>query len=1243
MSADFDKENIADGLHVDINAKEAPVLSPKKSGRKSRSKSIGPGGLDVPLKENAGNRRKSAFPAVAVKSILSREDEVKRREARRKSLAARRVSFAPEATLHTWDVVEYMRDATTSSASDSTRRASSMSQEAANPSPAPESDPADPPSTPSEQVEEPLPASSPEKQRDLHQKKRRRSSGIPPMNFNNPDDALSSSPYSEGSEGSDEIEVVNSDDDDDGSTMMSLDVGDQTEHTNASVKSNDSTGSSARLDQALRQAAAQATTQHGINFEEEQEDASMEIANDEITAAFKPWVQKSFRVEREENADPFSPAFKAHLVAGRPKPSEDSEAGEDDMSMDITRAMGTIIQPQYPKLPEEEEEEENVTMEFTTAIGGIQTTERKGDSDPHANLKRRRSSTLGTGTDAQGSPAKRPTNRRMSLRSHKATEDEESQDEATMDMTMAIGGIQQQNGVQSTDGADSPTSMGGDETMDFTMVVGNGIRPTETSEDFDQTVNSLNGNEDLSMEFTAILGGIKKAQERKSTPEAKEPVVATPPSKRGSAARFTNDHPDVPSPSPMKAAEKDIIFEPDSQPTTPTSPHKSPRRSARKSLAPIAPGQVGIQTPSPFANKPKLGRSPRFQISEGENATPTPQAPSPASLQPENAPTALVDDNSKPSEEAASTKVASLTDSIKLLSTPRKQAFMSPLKRQILEAPKKTPSPAKVPTPKKKTPTPRKSPRKQVQFGANADGASPSKEDEDPIQNVAGDEQDDFEPIRLQEFLELTNIRFMDLTTTKRRHTGFPAPMPIDEDEEEGGEGAIDLESCVVAAACTEPEYLMYQHACHELKRYISEGRNVVRQIEENTYEENPALFREYLSAPPEQRYIMDNQFKHIRTNARLRTKELWYGWRSNLLRDLKNGLAGTAEKFNEDDAALKQQEEILDSVLPRLTDRHSTLEAERQQLQQRADELNGPDREELDVARELLVDIDAALEEKKAMIEAMQRELADKETSIEAVKQRKIECAEEIKEADRVREQCRGWSVSEVSALKAQVSELERTHGWLITSASSDPVTLTMTYKNDLHLFFHPTSFAPHATSTTPNSTISLTYVGDERTTNPAPLTTTKRFFLQILRANLHCLQQNATPISKLLSQVKRGWDVALAVAENVRKINLAHIVEETILSDERMAVTTSMLLPSLRTKVKLTYEVGVAVEGDELKAGIQTGAEVVYGERYNEPKMREFLKSFVGEEVVVGGVANWGDAVGDLRARLIARGRKG
>jgi kinetochore protein Spc7/SPC105 len=72
-------------------------------------------------------------------------------------------------------------------------------------------------------------------------------------------------------------------------------------------------------------------------------------------------------------------------------------------------------------------------------------------------------------------------------------------------------------------------------------------------------------------------------------------------------------------------------------------------------------------------------------------------------------------------------------------------------------------------------------------------------------EEVDGDE----DRIHLQDFLNMTSIRFMELTTTKRRHTVAPAP------QRESGvaeSGDVSLEQCVVAGACTVPMLELYQH-----------------------------------------------------------------------------------------------------------------------------------------------------------------------------------------------------------------------------------------------------------------------------------------------------------------------------------------------------------------------------------------------------------------------------------------------
>jgi kinetochore protein Spc7/SPC105 len=219
-------------------------------------------------------------------------------------------------------------------------------------------------------------------------------------------------------------------------------------------------------------------------------------------------------------------------------------------------------------------------------------------------------------------------------------------------------------------------------------------------------------------------------------------------------------------------------------------------------------------------------------------------------------------------------------------------------------------------------------------------------------------------------------------------------------------------------------------------------------------------------------------------------------------------------------------------------------------------------------------------------------------------------------------------------------VNALEQAHDWSITSASSS--SITMTHLNDLELYFQPSTFKTGGN--TPNGSISLAYVGDSATPRPRPLTTSKRFFLQLIRAHLHCVPQSQTSVSELLSIVKNGWATALAVAEGSRWLEHNYITEEFILSDERMGISTNLLLPTLQTKVKVTFDIGVSLSSEGVQTDVTTKAEIVYGEKYGEEKMSAFLRDFCGTEVrKADDMAFWADGMLDLAARLRKTGRKG
>jgi kinetochore protein Spc7/SPC105 len=219
--------------------------------------------------------------------------------------------------------------------------------------------------------------------------------------------------------------------------------------------------------------------------------------------------------------------------------------------------------------------------------------------------------------------------------------------------------------------------------------------------------------------------------------------------------------------------------------------------------------------------------------------------------------------------------------------------------------------------------------------------------------------------------------------------------------------------------------------SCRELKKYISEGRRIVREIETETFEENPPLFREYMTASHEFKVLMDNQFKNVKTHERLLSKAMWYEWRMKLQEGLREGLLKTVEGMDSDDRLLEKQQELLSSVLPDMVKRLEALELEEENLEAVAHELADCDPGELEDARAELAAVDESIAEKTKKAADLRQELDESVGGIEALTNQKQQYLDEIREADKIREECRGWSSAEISKLKGkQASKAQhRTH----------------------------------------------------------------------------------------------------------------------------------------------------------------------------------------------------------------------
>ncbi|KAJ5641688.1 hypothetical protein N7490_005688 [Penicillium lividum] len=1194
-----------------------------------------------------------------------RQNILEKREARRKSMANRRVSFAPEATLHTWNVVEIPDDSTSSSAANSTRRASSNpSAQAQQPRPSPEKEA---PFSPDEDAESDF-GFSPVKQQDLELIR-----GQPGSSREDEGSAaLSSSPFSGSSvSGSEDTGVQslagededgNSSESDDGfdaeSTAMSMD--DMTSRSAASMQSDAtaSSSSSAKLNEALRQAAREAGTQP---VDDGNGDMSMEIADEEITGAFQPWIKKgqsfdwddiSSRLD-QENTDPskatsvgqyaesdgdvdeelsmdVTNAIGRILGNGRrqsaaPRRSLGQETTYDDQTMEMTTMVGGITQGNTPQFNDDDiNEDEEMTMEFTAAVGG---------------LLNRQPSQIAQYAQQPGSTT--PKSDRMDFE-----RDEESDGGMDMEMTGAIGGILPPGlQTQSRDQAKMLMELESESGQLGSSPFQENVRQSPAksllshvaavaSESGSPSLASIRSRPSRRSSTAKSTPGTPTSATRSRSPSNKP---STPPKQSTPQVKPTTPGKTPPSANvSFRSASPKKLFRPELQKSA------ERRKSLRQSI--FEQNMAGGQSTPRIVLQPREGRrssglgidkeglgSPRVAAilderpSLGEG-TPqfTPQErprggvrfEDPLKMQADEERDReleeMREDGHIPPSQGEGDVTSNLRDMISSMS-PKKNRMgsrkslhvgaalgilgkrpleldmddseaenspkrlrgrdVSPVKGVKLPAPTvgdeksrrsvlspvrraHSSSPLKgstTPTSLSELQTPTKTGATPLKEGVDALHLASDPQLPEPEEDNPQEQDPDFEPIQLQDFLNMTNIHFMELTTTKRRHTTAPGSATRRLSRRSGENvpkaGTITFDDCVVAGFCTVPMLELYQHSCRELKSYISEGRQVIRSIEAETYTENPPLFREYVDAPPDIRVIMDNQFRNVKTHARLLSKATWYEWRMKLLEGLMQGLHRHVDDMKADDELLSKREELLSRTVPSLVEKNASLEDEANNLKQLVEEMERSDQDELRETREKLSNVDDEIEAKKRELQQLQNEIHEKTVSIEAGTEMRDTYMAEFQEAERVKEECRGWSARDISDLKASVHKIERQTGWSITSAStptessSDPM-LTMSYRGQLQIKFHPGAFATKNSTKTDKSNLPL----ELTLTKTKAISPIASLVLQSLQKHLATVQQSKVAPKHLLRFISTAWDRTLGLENEARMLEFCGVTRLTL-----------------------------------------------------------------------------------------------
>ncbi|KAJ3860127.1 Spc7 kinetochore protein-domain-containing protein [Lentinula novae-zelandiae] len=309
-----------------------------------------------------------------------------------------------------------------------------------------------------------------------------------------------------------------------------------------------------------------------------------------------------------------------------------------------------------------------------------------------------------------------------------------------------------------------------------------------------------------------------------------------------------------------------------------------------------------------------------------------------------------------------------------------------------------------------------------------------------------GYEVDEIPPISIEQFLEMTGIRFMDLSAPRRSTyaSQIPSRQPRNPSE-------IPLADYAVAMAIDIPQLVLYSRVARDLEGWIEQSKLEFRQAEEEAAKVTPLLFAEYFRTDEEGQRDLTRQLKLIRTNVRLEAKSDWYGWKLQWLDSLKYGAQAALTNLQNDAKALENLKAKTDEIVPDLELEYNEIVRELQAEQQEVAEIEQCDQDYLNELKNSIAEQNVEVESLRAEVKEANDQLHWLEERLENVVLQKQEATSAIAEANRRLHIQTNSTGVEVIRLQNELQALEDLHMFHISKVQPD--LFEFTYASAYHI----------------------------------------------------------------------------------------------------------------------------------------------------------------------------------------------
>ncbi|KAH7915151.1 Spc7 kinetochore protein-domain-containing protein [Hygrophoropsis aurantiaca] len=313
---------------------------------------------------------------------------------------------------------------------------------------------------------------------------------------------------------------------------------------------------------------------------------------------------------------------------------------------------------------------------------------------------------------------------------------------------------------------------------------------------------------------------------------------------------------------------------------------------------------------------------------------------------------------------------------------------------------------------------------------------------EDPTEQWRGDipegdfGEEDRPQISIEQFFEMTGIRFMDEIAAPRRSTMHPSSRgrrrsSIDTD--------VPLADYAVAMAVDVPQLELYTHVSKDLQAWIERINAIYQEAEEEALKMTPELFLEFVSADEDGQAELLHQLKLIKINNISQAKSEWYDWKTQWVEQLYQN---ADQGFKDLEADAKVLEDIVSQaqkVVPALKEEYDQVMLELEQEKADVAELEDCDPDYLSELKATIAEQNAELDgfrgdlnEGKAKLEKLQEKLDETESQ-------KKDVTIAIHAIERLIHVQKNSTRAEVFRLQEELEALQNLHMWQATKVHPD------------------------------------------------------------------------------------------------------------------------------------------------------------------------------------------------------------